>query len=72
MAKVKKKRNKKYQGQSSTNSSPRTIRVRAVKRNKLQQWWFEKGKLFKPLIISGLVLLAIVILVIGFIASMNS
>lgn len=72
MAKVKKKRNKKYQGQNSKISSPKTIHVRAVKRNKLQQWWFEKGKLFKPLIISGLVFLAIIILIASFIASMNS
>lgn len=48
MAKQKKKRNKAYTGNDAAISRPTITRVSAVNRNKLQQWWFEKKRIVKP------------------------
>lgn len=60
MAKQKKKRNKVYRGADAATSRPAVVRVSAVKRNKLQQWWVEKKKIAKPIIITTLIVLAVI------------
>lgn len=58
MPKQKKKRNKAYRGQDAKLAKPQIIRVEAANRNRLSQWWFEKKKFAKPVIIAtGIVLL---------------
>ena len=47
MAKVKKKRNKKYTGADAAATRPTITRVQAVNRGKLGQWLFENQKMLK-------------------------
>lgn len=56
MAKQKKKRNKPYTGAGSNATKPQAIRIEAVRRNKLQQWWLERKKVVKPVAIAALVI----------------
>ncbi|OYX41606.1 hypothetical protein B7Y94_04805 [Candidatus Saccharibacteria bacterium 32-49-12] len=49
MAKVKKKRNKKYAGADATSARPKITRVQAVNRSRLGQWLHERKKLAKPI-----------------------
>lgn len=60
MAKQKKKRNKVYTGQDAAASRPTVTRISAANRNKVQQWWFEKKRIAKPVLIG--VAVAIVVL----------
>ena len=60
MAKQKKKRNKTYAGAGASVVRPTITRVNAVKRNKLQQWWFDKKRIAKPTLIAALVIIAVV------------
>jgi hypothetical protein len=53
MAKQKKKRNKVYQGVDASISRPIVTKITAVKRNRVQQWWFEKKRVAKPALIIG-------------------
>ena len=64
MAKQKKKRNKVYTGADASVSRPVITRIHAVKRNKVQQWWFDKKKIAKPVLIaSGVAIVVIWLLV---------
>ena len=51
MAKQKKKRNKAYTGQDAAVGRPTVTRISAANRNKVQQWWFEKKRIAKPVLI---------------------
>ena len=62
MAKQKKKRNKKYTGSEAKVTQPQIVRVQAVKRSKVGQWWFEKKKFAKPVLIAAGVVLVVVLL----------
>lgn len=53
MAKQKKKRNKVYRGADASVSKPVVTKISAANRNKPQQWWFEKKRIAKPLLIAG-------------------
>lgn len=55
MSKPKKKRNKPYTGAGSNATRPQTIRIEAVKRSKLQQWWLDRKRVVKPVAITTLV-----------------
>lgn len=50
--KVKKKRNKQYQGSGAAQVRPAITHVTAVKRNKFQLWWLEKKRIVKPVSIA--------------------
>lgn len=63
MAKQKKKRNKAYTGRDASISRPVVTRISAANRSKLGQWWFEKKRVLKPIIITALVLIVVVILI---------
>ena len=63
MSKQKKKRNKAYRGANAKNSRPKAIRVEAVKRNKVHQWWVDRKKAIKPIAITALVVCIIVWLI---------
>lgn len=60
MTKQKKKRNKVYTGQDASVSRPVVTRISAVKRNKVQQWWFEKKRIAKPVLITAGVVIVVV------------
>jgi hypothetical protein len=63
MVKQKKKRNKVYSGVDASVSRPKVTRIEAVKRNPVNQWWLEKKRFAKPLIITGLVILIVIWLI---------
>lgn len=62
MSKVKKKRNKTYQGANAAITRPTVTRMTAANRNAISQWWFEKKRLAKPIIIAVLVGIVVIIL----------
>lgn len=64
MAKQKKKRNKVYKGSGASVTRPTITKVNAVKRNKLQQWWFDKKRILRPILITGGVIIVVVWLII--------
>lgn len=63
MVKQKKKRNKVYKGADASMTRPTITRVSAVQRNKLQQWWFEKKKFAKPVLITAGVAIVVIWLI---------
>lgn len=68
MAKVKKKRNKKYTGADAAATRPTITRVQAVNRSKLGQWLFENQKMLKMIRNVLLIGLVIAIIVSGIIS----
>lgn len=64
MAKQKKKRNKVYTGQDAAITKPTVTRIQAANRNKIQQWWFEKKRVAKPILIGVAVALIVLWLII--------
>ena len=66
MSKQKKKRNKVYSGSDASLNRPVITRLEAVDRNKLSQWWFDRKRTLKPILITS----AVVILVVWFIFEM--
>jgi len=56
--KVKKKRAKQYRGADAALTKPVVTRISAANRSKLGQWWFERKRVLKPVLItSGIVVL---------------
>ena len=53
MVKQKKKRTKKYSGADAAVTRPVVTRVTAVNRSKFDQWWFERKKILKPVLITA-------------------
>ena len=64
MAKQKKKRNKKYSGSDAAMTRPTITRVEAVQRSKVGQWWHDRRRTLKPILIAGVVVLIIVWLIV--------
>ena len=63
MSKNKKKRNKVYAGADAAITKPVITRIEAVQRSKIGQFWFEKKKIIKPILItSGIVAAAIILI----------
>ena len=62
MAKVKKKRNKKYTGADAAATRPTITRVQAVNRSKLGQWLFENQKMLK--MIRNVLLIGLIVTII--------
>ncbi len=50
--KVKKKRNKQYRGVDAAVTKPSITRISATNRSKLGQWWFDRKKFLKPVLIT--------------------
>jgi hypothetical protein len=56
--KAKKKRTKQYRGADAAITKPTVTRISAANRSKLGQWWFERKRVLKPVLItSGIVVL---------------
>ncbi len=71
MSKNKKKRNKTYTGADATMVKPVITRIEAVQRSKIGQFWFERKKLIKPILITSGILIAVIILVLQIISLAN-
>lgn len=69
--KMKKKRNKQYRGADAALKKPVVTRISAANRSALGQWWFERKKIAKPIIITVAVLSAITWLIIELIRIAN-
>jgi hypothetical protein len=63
MSKNKKKRNKTYTGADAAITKPVITRIEAVNRSKIGQFWFEKKKLVKPILITSGIITAVIILI---------
>ena len=63
-SKTKKKRNKRYTGNDSVATKPVITRVTASNRSRKAQWWYERRKLAKPLIIALVILLILLYIII--------
>ena len=66
--KQRKKRNKAYTGADAAITRPVVTKISAVNRSKPGQWWFDHKRIAKPIIITSLVIIAIVILIIQLIS----
>ena len=58
--KVKKKRNKQYRGVDAALTKPSITRISAANRSTLGQWWFDRKKFLKPVLIT-LAIVAVVV-----------
>lgn len=54
--KAKKKRNKQYRGADAAMTKPSVTRITAANRSNIGQWWFERKKIAKPIIIATVVI----------------
>jgi hypothetical protein len=63
MVKQKKKRNKVYRGADASITKPVVTKISAANRNKPQQWWFEKKRIAKPILIAAGVVVAAIWLI---------
>jgi hypothetical protein len=59
MGKQKKKRNKAYTGEGASVAQPTVTRISAVHRHPLKQWWFEKKRIAKPILIAAVVIIVV-------------
>ena len=55
MTKTKKKRNKSYRGHEAKATQPNIVRISAVQRSPLGQWWHDKKRFAKPALIAAAV-----------------
>lgn len=53
MVKQKKKRTKKYSGTDAAVTRPVVTRMTAANRSNLGQWWFERKRILKPVLITA-------------------
>ncbi len=58
--KVKKKRNKQYRGVDAAVTKPSITRISATNRSKLGQWWFDRKKFLKPVLITVAIVAVVV------------
>lgn len=63
----KKKRNKKYKG-SVTDTRPTILKVSAVKRHPIHQWWIDRRQTIKPLLPVAGIVIAILLIIVGLIS----
>lgn len=71
MAKQKKKRNKAYTGADAAVTRPVITRISAANRSKIGQWWFDRKRVLKPVLITTGIILLIVWLIIELIRIAN-
>jgi hypothetical protein len=69
--KVKKKRNKQYRGVDAAMTKPAVTRISAANRSKFGQWWFERKRVLKPVLITAAIIIAVVWLIIELIRIAN-
>lgn len=62
MAKQKKKRSKIYRGKDAKITRPQIVKVEAANRGKIGQWWFERKRIIRPVLIAGIVAIIVIVL----------
>ena len=62
--KQKKNRNKQYQGADAALQRPVVTKISAVNRSKLGQWWFDRKRVLKPVLIAAAVIIILIWLII--------
>lgn len=61
--KSKKKRNKQYRGVDAAITKPSVTRISAANRSKFGQWWFERKRILKPVLITSAIILVVIWLI---------
>lgn len=61
--KQKKKRNKQYQGIDAAKARPSVTKIAAVNRTRVGQWWFDRKKILKPVLIAVAVAIGVIWLI---------
>ena len=61
--KQKKKRNTQYRGMDAALDRPVVTRISAANRSKLGQWWFDRKRILKPVLIAVAVIAIIIWLI---------
>lgn len=69
--KVKKKRNKQYKGTDAAMTRPSVTRISAANRSKFGQWWFERKRILKPVLITLAIVAGVTWLIIELIRIAN-
>lgn len=69
--KVKKKRNKQYRGADAALTKPSVTRISAANRSKASQWWFERKRVMKPVLITVIVVVVVIWLILELIRIAN-
>lgn len=64
MGKQRKKRNKAYNGIDAAVSKPTVTKITAANRNRASQWWFDRKRVAKPVIIASAVIIIVLWLLI--------
>lgn len=61
--KPKKKRNKQYSGVDAAMTKPSVTRISAANRSKAGQWWFERKRILKPVLITTAIVVGVIWLI---------
>lgn len=69
--KVKKKRNKQYRGTDAALTKPVVTRISAANRTKLGQWWFDRKRILKPVLITAAIIIAVIWLILELVRIAN-
>ncbi len=62
--KQKKKRNKVYTGADAAIARPVVVKISAVNRSKVGQWWFDHKRIARPIIITVVVIAVVTFLIV--------
>lgn len=66
MSKMKKKRNKVYRGVDAKTAGPPVLhRYTAVRRSRLGQWWHDRRRFLKPVLLVSLIIVLLVWLLVS-------
>lgn len=71
MTKQKKKRNKVYSGTDAKVTRPSVTHLTAENRGVVQQWWFEKKRFAKPVLIATAVAIVVIWLIVELVRTIN-
>jgi len=69
--KQKKKRNKQYRGADAAITRPVVTKVTAANRTKVGQWWFERKKILRPVLLAIAVIIGLTWLILEIIRIAN-
>ena len=69
--KSKKKRNKQYTGVDAAITRPTVTRISAANRSGIGQWWFERKRILKPVLIAVAIIIGLIILIVQVIQIAN-
>ena len=62
--KQKKKRNKQYRGIDAAMERPAVTKISAVNRSVFGQWWFDRKRVLKPILIVAVIAIVVIWLIV--------